>query len=596
MAEKIKKTLPWFLILTLISLTVGVGLNFGKPQVQADDLSSSVTVGNAAPAWTVDAQESAESSTTSPTNAGSNISFTATATDANGDDYYLAVCTTAAVTANNGAAPTCDVGTWDVSAATTSAQVATAAYTTLVGDSESNAWFAYICDGAATGAACNATAKQGSSTTISPFIVNHGAGFTGIVDAADPVDPGATVTITTTADDPDSEGGADTLTLYVCKVAGATSSGCTGGVGDEYCHSTGTPETNPTCNWTMDISKTDSVTSGQCEGSYDYYPYVFDNHGFAATSAGGKQGVAATNTVNNVAPVVDSIVWDSTPLTLVNEEAATNLTATATVHDDNGCVDIDSGASDTYVDAYRSSVTHGGCDISGEADYDSCYPIIDSANATGCGGGTDISVSIVSTIPFQYHADPTVANSLFPDDTWIITMIAKDEAASSGAVSSSGAEMGMFLAYDFHATYNALTFGTLSAEGESSSDVVIRIEATGNIGLDEEISASSSIGFMCTDYPTCTGIAGEYKIGDEQEKYDLTGSKAWSSMDYILDTTATERELNCVKTIDNTPGSHNVVQGSKDTFWRMKIPAAQAADVYTGQNTIAGVTGESAGW
>lgn len=599
MAEKVKKGIPWFLILALLGLVVGITFNLGKPTVKADNIGTSVTVGNAAPNWTVDAQESAESSATNPTNAGQNVSFVATGTDPNGDDYYLAVCKTTGITPVNGGAPTCDGGagdTWDVSDATDSASQATATYTTSESNDPSNAWFAYICDGHASAAACHATVKQGTDTTASPFIVNHGPSFTVVGDAADPVNPGATVTITTTASDAEGAETDDTLTLYVCKVAGATSSGCTGGATDEWCHDTSSPTTNPTCNWTMDIAKTNSVTSGSCEGSYNYYPYIFDNHGFAATATGGQQGQVKTNTVNNVKPVVDSLSWDTSPLTLSNEETTTDLASTATVHNDNGCADIDSGASDTYADAYRSSVTHTSCDASGEADYDSCYPIVDSAAPTGCGGGTDISVSIASTIPFQYHADSTVASSQYPDETWIITMIAKDEALSSDAFSSSGVEMNMFLMYDFHATYDELTFGSLSAGQASSSDVVIRMEATGNVGLDEEVSASNSVAYMCTDYPTCAGSGGEYRFGVEQEKYDLVADQAWADMDYILSTSATERELNCEKTIDDTPGSHNVVQGYQDTFWRISIPGGQAADAYTGQNTIAGATGESAGW
>jgi len=339
--KKIKKTLPWFVVLGLIGLVIGIGLNFDlnfeRSEVQADDVGTSVTVSNAAPEWTTDAQEGTESSAANPTNAAQNVTFTATGTDPNGDQYYLAVCTAAGITAVNSGPPTCDAGTWDVSDATNSAAEATATYATSEGDDPSNPWFAYICDGHATAAACNATPKQGTDTTASPFVVNHGASFTVVGDAGDPVIPGATVTITTTASDPEGAETDDTLILYVCKVAGATSAGCTGGASDEWCHDTTTnPTSDPTCDWTMDITKTDSVTSGSCEGSYNYYPYIFDNHGFAATSDGGKQGVAADNTVSNVKPVVDSIVWNTSPLTLVTEEGVTNLTATATVHDDNG--------------------------------------------------------------------------------------------------------------------------------------------------------------------------------------------------------------------------------------------------------------------
>jgi hypothetical protein len=75
-------------------------------RVEAQSLATTtVTVLNTPPAWTVDAQEERESSALFPTNAGSQVSWVATGTDSNADPYYLLICkTSASPTPNSGAA------------------------------------------------------------------------------------------------------------------------------------------------------------------------------------------------------------------------------------------------------------------------------------------------------------------------------------------------------------------------------------------------------------------------------------------------------------------------------------------------------------
>ena len=51
MAEKVKKTIPWFIILALIGFTVFAGFSLRTPEIKADTASTSVTVGNTVPAF-----------------------------------------------------------------------------------------------------------------------------------------------------------------------------------------------------------------------------------------------------------------------------------------------------------------------------------------------------------------------------------------------------------------------------------------------------------------------------------------------------------------------------------------------------------------
>jgi len=202
------------------------------------------TIGQTAESWTqayagtgtTDAR--AESTATYPTNVGTAVIFTATGTDANSDPYYLAICKTAAVTAGNNAAPTCDVGTWAISAQTASGVAATASYTTLVGDAESNSWYAYVCDkisgsvglcsaasSSSQGGINDETGTGGTATPAgSPFRVNHRptfgtAAFTRSSDDSSTIYPNDTLKTTlpnSEINDPDSNGSQDTVTLYVC--------------------------------------------------------------------------------------------------------------------------------------------------------------------------------------------------------------------------------------------------------------------------------------------------------------------------------------------------------------------------------------------
>lgn len=77
-------------LLCLLVISGGVVLIWQK-LVEATDVSTSVTVGNAPPSFTVDPHEDPTSSSTSPTDAGQNVTFKATADDPNGEDWYLAV-------------------------------------------------------------------------------------------------------------------------------------------------------------------------------------------------------------------------------------------------------------------------------------------------------------------------------------------------------------------------------------------------------------------------------------------------------------------------------------------------------------------------
>ena len=185
------------------------------PLGPANSTNSGNTTGwfNAAPSIT--AGPSDGGALNSPVNVGTAVTFTATATDSESDNYYLAICKTDAISANDNAVPTCTGGNWAISSSTASASQASVTYTTLSGDSETNVWYAFVCDHAVS-SVCSSS-SQGLASNGSPFEVNHAPSFSAIANTSGSIAIGSAVVFTSTASDSDTNDTADTVQLFVCK-------------------------------------------------------------------------------------------------------------------------------------------------------------------------------------------------------------------------------------------------------------------------------------------------------------------------------------------------------------------------------------------
>lgn len=540
---------------------------FKVDQVQADSVTTSVTVGNSAPAFSVAPAESVASTVTSPTNVGSSVTFTATGTDGNSENYYLAICSTDAVTAVNGGAPTCNVATWCVSSSTASGVQATCSYTTLVGNAETNAWYAFICDGNASSASCTAVGNQGTGDSGSPFEVNHAPSFT--VYAQDgPKNPGQDVIFTSTASDADTSNVADTVKLIVCKTTGISAGDCDGGASDRWCTSS-LGASNPTCTY--------SLPTPTADAAYNAYGYVVDSHNFGATSA--TQGSNEAYTVNNIAPVVSAVTLNAGAAIDLTEGTTTGVVLGATVTDNNGC----SGGELTSVlgYAYRSDLAFAGCDTVGEANSNHCYAEVTcSVSGASCTGATDASANYECTANIQYYADPTDTATQYPSSTWLSTIKATDDdTLTHNTQVAAGVELNSLTALDITAS---IAFGALDVtEKNDPLDKITTVTPTGNVGLDTELSGPAN---MCTDYPTCSGTT----IGVSYIKYALATTTAYAS-GTSLSTTPTEVELNVAKAITGSPTTKNI-------WWGIEIPSGTVPGSYTGANTVGAYKGETANW
>jgi len=590
MAKTIKKTLPWFVILALIGLIGGVGLNFNfhfqNSEVHAESATTSATVSNVVPALGATVEDPV-STGASPTDVGDAVTFKSTSNDPNGDNWYLAICTTNAVTAGTlGGAPTCNVGTWGISTTTVSGAEATASYTALVGAAQSNAWWAFACDAASSGQLCSAS-QQGTGDSGTPFFVNHRPGFTGYQDDS-PKGPATTVTWTTTASDTDDDTAQDTVTLYVCPTDAFTDGGSPACTVTELCHSTAVASA-PTCGYT---------TLRPDGNDYPAYGFVVDSHGLAAS--GGSQGTNSVFEVSNVAPsITESSIsllntTGSGELALTGEETeTTGFEVVFTVVDTNSCVikggtvNVNNEVASAFINVRESQIIQSLCNETGEYNANQCYPDAYASwspsciqDAATCTDATDTSVTWTCTFPLQYHADPTVTGTPNAANDWIAAVQAEDDdAANTGLIDGATHtnEMDTFMAYNLSTA--TIAYGAV-APGAYSAEKTTTVEATGNVGLDENISGGIATGEgLCTDYDTCAGST----IDALQQKHNLTAVQGWDDGSAVaLSYAGGEAELNCAKTTTtNTPASAN-------NYWNLRMPNPQATGSYTGQNTIEG--------
>ena len=567
-----KKYFKTIIVITTTFLVVILSSFFSKGLFRLfsatyTDITTQVTVGNSAPSFTSGPAENTASTNTAPTSIGGTVQFNATATDANGESYYLIVCSTNSVTAGSGGSyPSCG-GTLYCrnTTAVSSGSSTSCSYTTVAGDAWSNAWYAFVCDNNSTAATCSSD-SQGSGDSGSPFFVNHPPVFT-VIGSNTPQNPGSNLTWTTTASDPDT---GSTVELLVCKTNAMSSGACTGG---NWCTSTAVAS-NPTCSY--------SIPTPTADGSYDTWVFVVDQFDLGAAGTGTKQASESDFVVSNVAPSVASVTLNGGSAISLNDGTTQSVSMTASVTDNNGCRNLGNTAdeiSNVKGYLYRSGVTYATCDTAGEANNNNCYPEVSCSAGTCTNGVTTYTCSAT----LQYYADPTDTGSKFPTENWLNSIKATDDNAATGTTQvSSGVELTQLVGGD--TTPTTLDYGTLLVGGVITPlSGQLTTSTKGNTGLNANVKAMSAT--LCTNYPTCTG-GTPITIG--YQRYSLTSSTAYTS-----GTTLTTSDVLMSLLI---PKQTTASPNTKITYWGIQIPSGTLPGVYTGLIRFTYAASPSANW
>ncbi len=615
-------------------------LNLGSQEfksavAQSDIASTSVTVVNLPPVIVYDVREDVESSTSSPTNSGDQVSWITVAVDGASEDYWLLICdTNATPTPAGGNQPTCASGVqWAVSALTPSGATATAATTTVDRNgatnlfNESNTWYGFVCDDNVDTQRCSGTspAQQGVGTGTSPFYVNSRPLFTAFSNDG-PVNPDGTLTFYSTSTDDDVVPGGfeDQVFLTMCADGSGWNTTTDTCLGQVLATSSAFVSDDASAAWTLSPPWMDTT--------YNAYPYIHDNHGHEAI--GVLQGSTTQYIINNVAPTIDessislnggfdmSLTQEASEttgftldFTYVDNNSCTTTLNTAEVNNYEISVYRDDGLDNYPADGNTGSTT---CRVDQSGDYDpnDCYTsavptsiwnLSCTASSTACGGETDSTGAFSCTFPLWFVADPTDATSTavqYELNDWKAQIRAIDDDFATGTLgeANTGVEVDSFLAFDLNTVL--IPYGSL-APGEDTDDnwpgglgvggnqASTTIQATGNVGLDQRVTGQD----MCPGYSgpgSCTTDTST-TIRDFNQVFTPTSTvdylTASTSGNQMSSTTDTEVEINNAKsTATSSPATST-------TYWGIRIPGTiSISGDYTGENTIIAIVGESSDW
>jgi len=590
-------------------------VDVGKQELQkvsAQSATTTLTVLNTPPEFTVFPYEAIESSVTNPTNSSNQIRWEAVGTDSNGAPYFLLVCSTNATpTANNAsnsaslgtAPPECGTGAvqWGVSTSTVSGNLAFAATTTteVAPFAESNDWFAWVCDDDPNSPRCNVSPSQGVvATGSSPFIVN----FRPVLASASedgPVDPGAIINFTSASSDPDSEGGQDNIFITICSTSG-TYDTVTDTCSDSIASSTVGVEDNASSSRTIGIPTRDQ--------SYGAFAYLYDEHGHEATA----NPIDVSFVVNNVAPFVLSGdieiygelgVGSDLRVSVPGGETPSS-TLNFKIQDNNSCQNASSG--DEIVgfqfSVFRSGVGVGTCDTT-SANYNpnNCYPsgvgtstwAYNCTATTTCSGATQTDIDYTCTFPLWFVADPTDNAAEIPASleaqNWTAAVSGTDDDGLTGALAttSNPRELISFSAIDILSADIAYE-PVAPNENTGTINATSTAENVGNTGLDQEVRGDDMCGSFTPSLP-CPASASS-TIPADQQQFSIAPF-TYGAGNNISSTTDAEAELNINKTTSTSTFQTGV------TYWGIAVPASiTLAGSYTGLNTFTAVTAEANDW
>lgn len=597
--------------------------------------TTTLTVLNTPPAFTLNPYEVIGSATSTPTNSGDVIQWSAIAEDSNSAPYFLLIC-------SNNASPTpdyqdigdgtgigepaCD-GTavqWGVSASTTSGALATVSTTTEEWGTgqfvEVSHWYAWVCDDDAVNPRCSNFSEQGDyATSSSPFHINNRPVFTDFANNG-PADPGGTITFNSTSSDPDSVGGEDTIYVVVCNTIGwATSTDTCFDSGDFIASTTLTTILS-------DVAATYTIPSIMRDDTYPAYGYVFDEHGHEALGNYDQ----ADFIISNVAPTVlggDITIYGvngpGDPDLEVNipEGETPSSTLEFTIRDANSCLNAASTSEITnfVLSVYRGTSTDGTaiCDGSGtNYDPNDCYESgvpaatwnLSCSATTTCASPLQDYMDYSCDFPLWFVADPTDAGVntplAFANDVWFAAVAGADDNYATGtmATTSNPVELKSFSAIDILLTQ--IAYGAIEPGDDSGTlDATSTAQNVGNTGLDQEVRGESMCDLTfhgvtvgnCPNYATSSIPDWRQQLSTTTYAYDADATEGGGLLDprilQLSSTTNQELELN----VNKTTATSTPQEGT--TYWGIAVPISiTLAGSYTGLNTFTAKTAEAADW
>jgi len=430
------------------------------------------------------------------------------------------------------------------------------------------------------------TLEDGDTENASPFYVNHKPQITGVTindSGSASIEPGEAVYFRTTVTDADSNGGADTASVYVCATTSYTpGSGCA--ANQRICYSANQALGTITCN--------SGDASGNLSSTYNPIPtshgqktaYVFaeDNHQFQADYSSGSS--TRNYDVTDVPPVLTT--YNSTdpisPPTLTPNVCTGTVTWTVELYDNNGDTDVQSVDGVVFDTGTKTNTCHG-------TQYDKdCYDDTSGGCAITLGGADQNLVATCSASDICFNANDTA--------TWQVQAEAVDDDARTTDFANSGGgqqiDFPAVLALDV-ATGATLAYGTVEIGGTNPTAVETAVANVGNTVLDILLDGY----VMCTSWsPPYTNCVGTV-LDEEQQKWSTSSSFDWDTQGNVLVNVVPGASVgNAAAGCNNADiavrgDDHSSTSTNESAYWKIRIPASQAAGSYTGANVFESTAG-----
>lgn len=548
---------------TVTGLTASTQYAFCAKARNGDDVETafgSTTTGTTLSISFTEAPSDGGSSTTTPTNEGQNVTFTAKSDP--GSNYWLLVC-------SNGSAPTpgnppeCNGGSGNRiarSAETATNVQASGTHSTTGDKSESYDWYAFVCNTSS----CS-SAAQGTGDNGSPYAVNHAPTF-GTVNIGSAtggtgtIEPGDTLYInidSTALADGDTDGGQDTVSMYVCETSGFTYGGSPGCTGTEVCHVTGVDPT--TTDAECNDGSNSQVPVPTSHGSKNIYVYVLDENGMQSSSGTNSQNYS----VEDVPPtfVQGSYTATDNPAPAAGDSDTVDFSVLIT--DNNGWADV-TAAEGYLFDADNVTLSGGACSPDeNECYFDSSCTLTESEELT-----YQANASCQVTVWFNANAGSNWEVHVNPTDGLgkVTNLPDSDANVTHSALSGITAEQAN------------IAYSTLSIGQTSPTALEVSMGNVGNQVIDVLLDGTDMTG----------SVSGTY-IDQGQQKFSSSSSFDYDSAgNALVESASTDSDASsgCLNADIAVRDDHSSTSGNESIWFKIRIPSPQSPGNYAGSNTI----------
>lgn len=210
--------------------------------------------------------------------------------------------------------------------------------------------------------------------------------------------------------------------------------------------------------------------------------------------------------IGNAPPIASSASLNGGSAITLTANTTTQINASATISDSNGCLDVTSASAVLY----RTSVGVGA------SDNNLNHYSIACTRGSDCSGALDNTVTYTCSFDLYWYADPTDAGSAYESDQWEVQITPSDDQGT-GTEDNDSRELNTLTAFSL--LDSSISFGTLDLGGNTTNtNQETRLENHGNEQLDINVRG---YGLSELDGLAMTCDTGNISVSYLEYHYDM---------------------------------------------------------------------------